>query len=242
MVKTIFQDSDAQFQPQGELIAFVSNRSGTDQIWIKSKEHVSQLTNFAMGISIDSFQWSETGESVLVSADAILTKVLLEKTIINYPLKFAVPKLFHWSGGNKVLVTIRKGGQQQLVSYHLETHKITKHISAEIKWADKTSYGQIVYLDNDNNFWLIENGQKRPIKELYQQAGSRRFIIKNNIIYSMNRDEELWKYDIDQQIYTVIGRLDKYTNFVSDIREDELLLTQILTAKKEIVLLSHNEE
>jgi len=242
LARSTFQDRDAQFQPQGELIAFISSRSGTEQIWLKDKNEVSKLTNFAMGTAIDSFRWSETGESVLVVADSMLTKVLLDKTIINYPLTFAVPKLFHWSVENNILALIRKGGEQQLVFYNLETHKLTKHVSADIKWAAKANDGKIVYLDDDNVFWLIKGGEKQLITQLYQQVGSQRFIIKNDMIYSMNRKAKLWQYDIEGQVFTVIGQLDKYTNFVSDLRKDELLLTHILSAKKEIVMLSHKEE
>jgi len=33
--------------------------------------------------------------------------------------------------------------------------------------------------------------------------------------------------------------MDKYTNFISDIEQSELLLTQIIAAKKEVVILSN---
>jgi len=242
LARSTFQDRDAQFQPQGELIAFISSRSGTEQIWLKDKSQVSQLTHFAMGTAIDSFRWSETGESVLVAADAMLIKVLLDKTIISYPLTFAVPKLLHWSVENNVLVLIRKGGEQQLASYNLDTHQLTKHASADIKWAARANDGKIVFLDDNNVFWLIKGDEKQLIMKLYQQVGSQRFIVKNDIIYSMNRKAKLWQYDIEKQIFSVIGQLDKYTNFVSDLRKDELLLTHILSAKKEIVMLSHKED
>ena len=150
-------------------------------------------------------------------------------------------------------MTIRQAGELRLVNYNLATSVLTELVNSDIKWAALTNTGILIYQDTNNLFWKrVVNGKSQPkqliqpiqpiqLKQLNSQVGSKRFILKNNSIYSVNKQAQLWQYDFNNQAFKIIGQLDPYTNFISDIRYPDILITQIITAKKEIVELKHSK-
>ena len=253
MVRSIAKDTDAQFQPKGNLIAFISTRSGINQIWIKNNDQLTQLTNFPIDTVISTFKWNQSGDSIILTANSALIKVSLDKTIERISVDYTVDNLYQWQENNDILMTIRQAGELRLVNYNLTTSVLTELVNSDIKWAALTNTGILIYQDTNNLFWKrVVNGKSQPkqliqpiqpiqLKQLNSQVGSKRFILKNNSIYSVNKQAQLWQYDFNNQAFKIIGQLDPYTNFISDIRYPDILITQIITAKKEIVELKHSK-
>jgi len=237
IARSIAEDSDAKFQPKGELIAFISSRSGTSQIWIKHKEQLSQLTNFPIDTKISSFSWSPSGSSLISVVNTELVNVYLDKEIKRIPLNFAVLNIYQWRENNEVLLKVRKAGQPQLIEYNLVTDELKTLLTEEVKWAVKTETGQLMYLDHDNVFWMTDDNKTKSINKLENQFGSKRFVFEKAHIYGINNDKELWIYTPKIDAFKVLQKMDTYTHFVSDINEPELLLTQIIAAKQEVVVL-----
>lgn len=240
IARSIAEDYDAQFQPAGELIAFISTRSGTRQLWIKNNNQLSQLTNFPIDTSISNFKWEPSGASIMLAANSQLFKVSLDKTVERIPLKFAVLKLFQWQENNDLLMSVRQAGQPQLIAYNLTLNRLTTLIQEEINWAVETELNQLIYLDGRYRFWIKTANKSQRIEKLKGQFGSSRFILENGNIYSINKHKQLWSYTPKTNIFQILGEMDKYTNFISDIKQSELLLTQIIAAKTEVVVLSNN--
>jgi len=239
IARSIAKDFDAQYQPKGNLIAFISSRSGVSQLWVQGKEQLTQLTNFPVDTVISNFSWSPSGTNIMVAANSEIFNISLDKTIEKIPLRFAVVNLFQWQGNNDLLMNIRQGGQPLLITYNLTSQQITTLVKREIKWALKTEFEQLLYLDSSNSVWIQNNNKPRAITKLINQFASPRFIFNNGQIYSINKHKNLWSYTLETDAFKELGTMDSYTNFISDIKQSELLLTQVIAAKKEVVVLSN---
>lgn len=238
IARSIAEDYDAKFQPKGELIAFISTRSGTSQIWMKHKEQLSQLTNFPIDTKISSFSWSPSGSSIILVANAELVNVYLDKEIKKIPLGFGVLNIYQWRENNEVLLKVRRAGQPQLIKYNLATNELTTLLTEEVKWAINTESDQLMYLDLNNLFWISKENKTESINKLEEQFGSKRFVFENGNIFGINSNKKLWRYKPKTGDFKVLHEMDTYTHFVSDIKEPELLLTQIIAAKQEVVVLT----
>jgi len=242
IARSIAEDYGAKFQPHGELIAFISTRSGTSQIWIKNKDQLTQLTQFPIDTVISTFSWDPTGVSIMLVANSELFKVSLDKTINKISMNSAVLKLYQWQENNELLLSISQAGQPKLITYNLASHESTTLINNEVWWAVKLESNQLLHLDKDSVFWITTSKEARPITKLKEQSGNLRFILENGKIYSFNKYKQLWSYEPKTDVFKILGTMDPYTNFISDMSQSELLLTQIISAKKEVVVLSNKND
>jgi len=239
IARSIAEDFDAKYQPKGNLIAFISSRSGVSQLWVQGKEQLRQLTNFSVDTVISNFSWNPSGTNIMVAANSEIFNVSLDKTIEKIPLSFAVVNLFQWQENNDLLMNTRQGGLPQLITYNLTSQQITTLVKREVKWALKTEFEQLLYLDSSNSVWIQSNNKPLPITKLTNQFASPRFIFNNGKIYSINKHKNFWSYTLETDVFKELGTMDSYTNFISDIKQSELLLTQVIAAKKEVVVLSN---
>ena len=77
------------------------------------------------------------------------------------------------------------------------------------------------------------------IYALNKQSGkSKSFVIKNNIIYDINDDNQLWSYDLNNNSFKIIGELDDNVDNLTDINQNQFLMTVQVSAKKEVVELT----
>jgi len=239
IARSIAEDYDAQFQPKGDLIAFISTRSGTSQIWLQHKDKLTQLTNFPIDTLISNFNWNPSGDSIVLTANAQLMTVKLDKTLEVMPLNFAALKIYQWHDNDDILMSISQTGTPHLVKYNVGSHKITTLLKGEIKWASQVGQNQLLYLDIENILWIKTGDNVEQVKALKDQIGSHRFIVKNNKVYGINNKKQLWSFSPGDNQVTILGRVDMYTAFISDIKASQLLLTQTIAAKKDVVILSN---
>jgi DNA-binding winged helix-turn-helix (wHTH) protein len=240
IARSIAEDYDAKFQPKGTLIAFISTRSGTSQIWIQNKNKLTQLTNFPIDTIISSFSWAPSGASIMLTANSEIFNVSLDKSINKIAMKFAVLNLFQWQEDNTLLLSVRQASQPQLISYNLTSHESIILIDDETYGAAQLPFNQLLYIDKNYKLWITTAHKTQQIEKLKTQLGSKRFIFENGNIFGINKHKQLWSYTAKTDVFKILGTMDSYTSFISDIQGTELLLTQIISAKKEVVVLSNN--
>ena len=98
-------EDEAMFQPDGELIAFVSGRSGENQVWITNGNGPQQLSHFPIDTYISGIDWAADGQSILVNANNKLVEVGLDSTHKPYAYDHRIEQLFQWdSEDNTVLL------------------------------------------------------------------------------------------------------------------------------------------
>lgn len=242
--RSTLEEGAAIFQPSGELIAFWSERSGEHQLWISDGSGPQQLSSFPTGTYITGFYWAADGNSLLVNANGVLTQLFLDSSQKVFPMEHPVVKFFQWnSKNNTVLLTLRIKGISTFVTYNLNNSEIKEVTDKKVKWALKSEDGRLIYKDYMDQFWQPGPAEAQRIKALDKKAGNAKtFVIKDNVIFAINNENQLWSYDLDNEAFKILGEIGKdVVGFLTDINKTQLLMTVVVSAKTEVVELSLSE-
>ena len=238
--RSILGEDSAKLQPNGERIAYESDRSGEEQLWITDGTGSQQLTDFPMDTYLSGMDWAADGKSLLVNANNTLTQVYLDATQKSFPLAYPVVQLFQWdSQRNSALLRVRIKGVLKFAELNLTHSEIRIINDKTINWALKSDNGQLVYTDHMDRFWQPGPAEDQLIEALDGQGGDRqRFVIKDNVIYGINDDLQLWSYALNENVFEILTRLPNNIDYLTDIDETQLLMTVRVSSKKEVVELS----
>ncbi|RBP50624.1 winged helix-turn-helix domain-containing protein [Arenicella xantha] len=228
----------AVFQPSGELIAFWSERSGEEQVWISDGHGAPrQLTEFPIDTYIQGIDWAADGRSLLVSANNVLTQVFLDGKQIPYQLQHPVARLLQWDSANQsALLISRVSGIFKLVEVDLDSLVTRQLTDKTVLWALRSEDGRLIYKDRSDQFWQPGAAEDRLIEALLgQKSKAKSFVITGNVIYAINTDNQLWSYDLNTDTLEVLGALPEDVDYLTDINETDILMTIEVAAKKEVV-------
>ena len=233
----------AIFQPDGELVAFWSERSGEQQLWVSDGNGPQQLTQFPMDTYVHGIDWAADGKSLLVNASNVLTQVFLDSSQKTFPLKYPVIRLFQWdSENNSALLIARINGVLKFVEYDFNSSETREINDKTILWALKSEDGRLIYKDHMGQFWQPGPAEAQRIKPLDNQGGkAKAFVIKGNVIYAINSENQLWSYDLNSETYEVLAEVGDSVDYLTDVSQTQLLMTVQISAKKEVVELSVSE-
>jgi len=235
--RSIRGEDEAILQPNGELIAYTSKRSGEAQLWITEGKSSRQLTHFPIDTNIYGIDWAADGKSILVNANSELTQVYLDSKLQTFPLEYSMVQLFQWdSKSNSALLLVRIRGVLKLAELNLATSETKIINDKNVNWALKSESGQLVYTDHLDRFWRPGPAEDSRIEALDGQANNKlKFLIKDNIIYGFNDDFQLWSYTLKEERFEIIGELPKNVDDLTDINQAMIMITVRVSAKKEVV-------
>ena len=242
MARSTLPEANAKFQANGELIAFFSRRSGMGQVWIKNQESSYQLTQFEQGIATARFSWSPDGsvlavnlnhQIALVNLDGSHKVIKLETLPNKAPL--AVDQLMPWTQQDKVLVTDNQAGKHQLFSVDINSGKVTDLKLDNVLWAAYDNNNDIIFADQQNNLWLHSAEGTQPLPLLDNKLFGNYLLLKDDLLYGIDSQAQLWRYHLNTNQLETIATLDKDIIYISDIRGEQLLATKFIGGRRELV-------
>jgi len=238
--RSILEEDNAIFQPNGELIAYKSRRSGDHQIWITDGSGSQQLSHFPMDSFIYGLDWAADGKSLLVNANGTLTQLTLDSKQKSFPLEYPVVQLFQWdSVNNSALLLIRIKGILKFVEFNLTNSDIRIINDKKVKWALKSESGQLIYSDHMGRFWQPGPAEDQLIEALEGKGAAKQlFKIKGNVVFGINDEFQLWSYDLSEDKFELLGNMPKNIDSITDINQTDILLSIRITAKKEVAELT----
>ncbi|MGJ8662785.1 MAG: winged helix-turn-helix domain-containing protein [Marinicella sp.] len=241
--RTNLGEDFGMFQPSGEKIAFWSERSGEQQVWINSDDGLQQLTQFPTDNFIQGVDWAKDGQSLMVNSNSELIQINLDGTHQAFPMAYAVLQLYQWdSEANSVLLKIRKHGTTQVVAYDLNHSTFDEITDKYVRWIQKSENGQLIFKDQLDQFWRPGPVEPQHI-EILDNQGDRRdpFVIHDNTIYAINSNHQLWSYNLMNDSFIVLGEVHADVDYLTDVKHNDLLMTIQVAAKKEVVelIVSH---
>ncbi len=213
--RSIQGEDSALFQPNGELIAFKSERSGEDQLWITDGNGSRQLTHFPMDTYLYGMDWATDGKSILVNANNMLTQVYLDSSQISFPFGHPVSQLFQWdSEDNTALLIARIKGILKFVEFNLNNSEFRVITDKKVKRALKSEDGRLIYTDRMDRFWQPGPAEDQLIESLEGQGSDKRFITKHNVIYGINEEFQLWSYDLNEDTFKILGNTPNNVDYL----------------------------
>lgn len=239
LARSTVGEENGLFQPNGELIAFISERSGEDQLWISNGNGSQVISTFPRNSLIRGSDWAADGKSILVNANGRLTQVFLDSQQVSSSFVPPVYRLFQWdSENNTALLIIRAEGIAKFVELNLNNLQFNVISDKRITWAQKSQDGRLIYTDSHNQIWQPGPAEDQLIEKLIDQTSSKRFVIKENVIYGINKDNALWSYNLDSELFEILRELPDNVDYLTDINQSEYLLELRISAKKEVLELS----
>jgi len=240
--RSIRMEQHGIFQPNGRLVAFLSRRSGQEQLWITDGVNSQQLTNFQLDTRIDGMNWAMDGASILVNANRKLTQVFLDSSVKSIPLLHPVEQLFQWdSEANTALMNVRINGVLRFVEFNLKNSDLTLINNNQVNWALKTVEGRLIYTDQMDRFWQSGPAEYQLIDALDNQGSDKPFLVKNNVIYGISEQLQLWSYDLTEDSFKILGKTHDNFDYLSDVNHTDILLTVLVRGKKEVAELILSE-
>lgn len=239
IARSTLAEDQALFQPKGELVAFKSDRSGEDQLWITDGHTPQQLTYFPMDTRINGQDWATDGKRILVNANNKLIQVSLNSAQELFAFEHPVVKLLHWnSEDNTALLTARIKGVITFGEFNLNNAEFREITDKKISHALKSEDGRLIYTDKLDRFWQPGPGEDQLIEALEGQRTDLGFITKHNIIYGINEAFQLWSYNLNDNTFEILGYVPINVDSITDINQSDILLTIRITAKKEVAELT----
>jgi len=233
--RSISGEDDGIFQPGGDLIAFTSRRSGEDQVWVIDGHNLQQLSQFPIDTNIYGINWSADGQSILANANNKLNKIFLDGRVESLPLKAPVDRLFQWeSVNNSALLSLAIKGVTKFAEVDLDTLEPSFISEKQINWAQRIEDGRLIYMDHMNRFWQPGPAEDQLIEKLVDQGSEKRFVIKENVIYAINRDDQLWSYSLDTDKFSILREMHRDIDYLTDVNQESLMITYVVAAKKEV--------
>jgi Tol biopolymer transport system component len=240
--RSTLAENDAQFQPNGDLIAFTSRRSGEDQLWITDGNSPQQLTYFPMDTRIDGQDWAADGNSILVNANNMLTQVNLDSKQKSFPFDHPVVQLFQWnSEDNTALLIVRIKGILKFGEFNLNNAEFRVITDNKVNLALKSEDERLIYTDQLDRFWQPGPAEDQLIEALEGQGSDIPFITKHNVIYGINEEFQLWSYNLNDNTFEILGNAPINVDALTDINQSDILLTIRISAKKEVAELTLND-
>ncbi|GAB3029231.1 winged helix-turn-helix domain-containing protein [Bowmanella dokdonensis] len=231
-------DINSQFQPGGNLISFASYRSGDSQLWITDGETTYQLTRFEDGMRGLLYSWAPSGEALAVNANNKVVMVNLDGRHQSIDSPIAVNVLMPWTNPDYLLVTANQSDKDQLFSIDVNTGATTDLKLKDVMWAAYTDDNRIIYSDNQKHFWLWSQAKKEPLTALQGKLYGKRAVLKDGHLYGLDRDNQLWRYELATDKFETIAQVHKDVIYISDVKSDQMLATKFIGGRRELVELS----
>ncbi|KID57514.1 hypothetical protein JF50_09990 [Pseudoalteromonas luteoviolacea] len=242
--KTIFARSNvdefkAKKQPNGALVAFISSRSGNEQVWLydTSQKKVIQLSHFTHAINLTNILWNANGSALFILAHKRLYLLNLDGKLTTVHTPLPLVDIYQDRGHNQLLVKQLEDKTPTLVQLNLDNQQIHPVYSADADKALFTQNGELFIIENQTIYNVI-NAKRYEITPLNEIEASGLFTYQGQL-YITTSTNDLWLYHPRLEQLTHLANLDSKIDNISDINvpDKTVYFSRFVNIKKELMLL-----
>ena len=189
-------DADATFNPKSSQIAFISDRSGENQLWLSQTGKATQLTHEPHGVQLGSYRWAPDGKMLAYISHNELKIINVNGDGYKIGTPFGVTRVLQWQEPDRILLLANDAHESKLywarldAKYDAQFDHLTLNIPL-IKWLSFTPNGDLFYLDTEHQVWLVEQG-KNSAQFVTTNSNSSILALKGENLYGVNSNNELW--------------------------------------------------
>ncbi|XOV80398.1 MAG: winged helix-turn-helix domain-containing protein [Aestuariibacter sp.] len=237
--RSIALEEEAKYQPFGSAIAYVSGQTGTKQVWLATDNGTSVISHFPKGSYIRHLRWAPDGNSLLVLANFKLHRIQLHANTTAIEFDYPITNLFYWdSNGQQAIASVLINGSSKFVSIDLNTLEFTSINSKRVNWATKSHSGSLIFMDHMNRIWQQGGVEDTLLEPLSGQGSSKGFVVKNEHLYGINKDDQLWFYNLQSGAFKIVATVPRDVRYLTDVKDDELLVSVLVAEKREVIELA----
>jgi len=243
------QDYDPLYQPFSEQLTFISRRTGTAEIWLaKQTENkanhqpvAQQLTHQPKGQHIGSYIWSTDGQLIIYEADyqLHLLNVNGEQEVLN--TSFLVREIYQYLGQHELLLKVVKNNETSVVKYNIDTGEEIILFHGDPSWAQySTNLGLLLQDKADNYIKQFKAGKLARLAPLNAIRFRWKFLLKNDQLIALDKNEQLWSYDIKNQQLSLLTQVNNMKHLDDiNLQNHHMLFTRFISSKRELVMFHH---
>jgi DNA-binding winged helix-turn-helix (wHTH) protein len=239
LARSTAQERNALYQPNGDRIAFISDRSGQDQIWLwhQSHDQASQLTFASNNTRIHNFSWSPDGKHLAWVSKDKLAITDLNGITQHIDTEKPLYSIISWYADNQFLVLINDPQPGGLYRLDLDQSKLSSFGVNNIEGA-WVHNNQLIYSNVDGEVFTRSLGDKNIDAKRLPELNGKALFIHEKFIYSVDQDNLILnQYNLHGQITKPITPLEAMAWKVSGLQGNQLLLSQLININHDIVIL-----
>ncbi len=230
-------DRHAKFQPLGEHIAFLSDRSGEDQIWLWRDNILTQLSNQESQGNIHQFHWAPDGKSIAWVSNGKLAISDLNGNVRFLQADKLMYSILSWHKTGQLFVSINDPIPGGLYRYDIAKGTLHKFglNQVEAVWINGKS---LYYSVHNGSVFLagLDNPKAKP--QFLPALNGKAMLLKANQIFSVDQNTlSLSQYNLNGEWQGELMPLKPMAWKVTDLRENQLLLDQFIAISNDIVVL-----
>lgn len=237
LARATSQDRHAKYQPNGELIAFISNRSGQDQIWLWQGEQTTQLSHLIQQHPTSQFSWSPDGKQLAVVSRNKVNIINLAGKNQQIDTRLPLNQVLAWADDTQLFVTANTPNSDTLFKLNITTAELTPYPLSGIKqlWVIEQI---LFYSDENGRVFKLLLDDVQPKSRLLSELNGKSMQLHDGEIVSYSFDSKtLNRYDLDGQFIEHLTPLKAFAWKITDIRDNKLLLEQVISLDQNIALL-----
>lgn len=242
--RSTVNEHGAKYQPQGEKIAFISNRESINQVWLsnynKSSSPPSQLSYFPDDEEVSALVWSHDGSLIIVNSGKGLTLLDLNGEYTPIKLDYDVVDIYHTIGESQLLLKVIENNKYAIKLFNFDSrHSETLYVGPS-KRALLTEHGKLFVIDDKSILKQLMGDSLLPVANFQESKSLSIFQGENNHILVGDSFGKLWQFNVDSSIKSLFLKSQEDIGTVSDIllNRKTLLFSKVISIKKEIVVLN----
>lgn len=258
LARSSAQEQIARYQPSGDQIAFISNQSGINQLWLWDKGIAKQLSFDASATGIKNYSWSPDGTHLAWAfGDSIAIADLTGKMTL-IPAEKSIDAVVSWFSENELLVLLHDpypGGLYTLALNKSDRQKLQltalgiNHVEAAwVTQIQNQLEKQVIYKTADAGVFIRALENKKRDKGQRIKLNSMAVTVAGGFIYSVDKSSlMLNQYNVEGKLLKPIMQMKNNAWQVTDIkfekineakrRNDKLLISQFIAVNQEVVVL-----
>lgn len=230
-VQSSADETQGAFEPKGRALAYVSTRTGEQQIWLKSAQAERQLTQFTQAKKIKHLSWSQDGAWLAFQADSdvyVLSLSLSQSAAVITHESFVTPlglsadgRMLYYTDRNSVELSlwqleISSQKKQQLLPRVEQAMVLHGEIFYSVPYQDK------VYRYNRPEPVLVGEGFPVPFELI---GGSGSMLYYRHLM--TNKRQTVWGYTPALQQHQEVLNRTSYRGKVTTASETGDLLIEL---------------
>lgn len=221
-------------------IAFVSNRSGQNEVWLSEAGRLRQLSQLAIPSQINGLVWQADGQALLLNINDQLFRLTTSGRLQQLTLKLRVKQLHQLTAGNKLLIEYQHEFTERLALFDLNTSELTPLLTGQFNHARLDQHGNLWFTNPQFRLFRqpLKPTSKKPAQAILTDTEVNAFTLVDETLVLTTKQAQLLQLSITT-LQAVASPVTLTTNsWLNDADQDLVLFGTKTSIKTELLELT----
>lgn len=233
---SVLSESGGKYRPETNEIALLSNKSGSQQLWLASSLEDKKLTEVTQGV--EQFVWLNKQQIIYLSKQQLWLLSLGEKPTL-LTGRFLPVRLYQ-AEGDHLLMSASVNNEAKLVWFNIKTKKFITLLNGDVYWAQRMNDTLFISSGGVGRLEIYRNGKRSQISALPPLTIQSGYVWRENNLYLQDKKQNIWRYDPISEVAEVIGKYDINSLFMTDFKPatSTIVTDNFVSEQRDLVWLS----